>query len=287
MKRSVTLIISLIIALSVSAQKNGYHQSKKAVKGLLSPVSTNSKQYSEKFKAAKIPNGAFKTGEWLKYEMHYGFVTGAELSATLTDTIMNGQRVYHSYCLAETVGFANVLFGVRDIYESYFDPETNLPVRAIRNIKESSYRFYNEVDFYHDRDTVYSKRSKKYKKVPGGIMDLVAAFYYSRRVTFDKVKSVGDTVSFQTYFDDRIFNLRVIYRGLDKVETEVGKVLCMKFNPIVEKGRVFDTENDVSFWVSKDKNYIPIRAEMKLIIGSFKCDLVKYKGLLHPLALVK
>lgn len=234
-------------------------------------------------KAPVLPNTAFRTGEWLNYRMHYGFVTGAELNARLVDTLINNKRYQHSYCYAGTVGLADMLFQVRDIYQSYFDPATNMPIKAIRNISENGYRFYNEVTFYHERDTVYSKRSKKYLRVPSGIMDLVSAFYYSRRVTFDRVKAVGDTVEFDTFFDDRIFNLKVVYRGRQTIRTELGRIDCMKFNPIVEKGRVFDTENDVSFWVSADKNYIPIRAEMKLMIGAFQCDLVGYKNLMHPL----
>jgi len=282
----IFLICTFTLHVAV-AQNNGYKDSKEAIKGYLKPLDQDSKGYSKKFRALKIPNNAFKKGEVLKYEMRYGFVTGAELTATLTDTVMRGQPVLHSYCLAKTVGLANSLFGLRDVYESYFDPETNLPLKAIRNLKEGRYRFYNDVDFYHDIDSAYSKRSKKFKKIPHGVMDLVAAFYYSRRVTFNDIGAVGDTVRFQTWFDDRIFELKVVYRGFENVKTEVGKIRCMKFNPIVEKGVVQDVDKGVSFWVSVDKNYIPIRAEMQMMIGAFRCDLVSYKNLMHPLTFVK
>ena len=41
------------------------------------------------------------------------------------------------------------LFKVLDIYESYIDPETELPVKSIRNIHEGRYRRYNVVLFDH------------------------------------------------------------------------------------------------------------------------------------------
>lgn len=279
--------ITLLLSTSIFAQQDGYTKSKEAIKGMMKPVETTSSGKLSARDTLKLPNNAFQKGEELKYEMHYGFVTGAVMRSVLTDTVINGKRVLHSHCMAKTVGIADALFEVKDVYQSYFDPETNLPVKAIRNISESTYRFYNEVDFFHDEDMVYSRRSKKKVKVPDGIMDLIAAFYYSRRVQFDKVKTVGQVVTFQTWFDDRVFELKVKYRGIEKIKTDVGRIRCMKFNPIVEKGRVFDTENDISFWVSTDKNHIPIRAQMKLMIGSFKCDLVEHKNLLHPLAKVK
>ncbi len=42
---------------------------------------------------------------------------------------------------------ADALFKVKDIYESYIEPETELPVFSIRNIQEGRYRKYNEVFF--------------------------------------------------------------------------------------------------------------------------------------------
>ncbi len=37
---------------------------------------------------------------------------------------------------ARTTGMADALFRVRDIYEVYINPETELPVKSIRNISE-------------------------------------------------------------------------------------------------------------------------------------------------------
>ncbi len=45
---------------------------------------------------------------------------------------------------------ADAIFKVVDIYESYIDPETELPVFTIRNISEGRYRKYNEVIFDHN-----------------------------------------------------------------------------------------------------------------------------------------
>jgi hypothetical protein len=119
-----------------------------------------------------------------------------------------------------------------------------------------------------------------------GIFDIISAFYYARRVSFKNLKP-GDIVQFKTFFDDREFLLEVKFRGIEVIKTSLGKFRCMKFNPLVEPGRVFDTENDVTFWVSDDKNFIPIRMQMNLMVGSFKTDLIEYKGLKYPLPFVK
>ena len=44
---------------------------------------------------------------------------------------------------------ADAIFKVVDIYESFMDPVTELPVKSIRNIREGRYRKYNVVLFDH------------------------------------------------------------------------------------------------------------------------------------------
>jgi len=105
-----------------------------------------------------------------------------------------------------------------------------------------------------------------------------------RNAMFDKIKKVGDTVVLDTYFADEIFPLKMRYVGDEKVRTKMGKFNAMKFSPVVEPGRVFDSEDDVTIWISKDKNYIPLQIRIDLIIGSIKCDLVEYSGLKHTLS---
>lgn len=285
-KTALIWFLLLSIPLTSLSQENGFVSAKNKVKGMMTEVKTDSTTFTKKFIPKTLPE-EFIAGEKLQYSMHYGFVTGAYAYANLVETELNGTRVYHSVCKAETVGLANMLFGVKDIYESYFVPETNLPLRAVRNITEGNYKYYNEVDYYHEKHKVYSKRSKKYKNVPGGTLDLVSAFYYSRRVSFKEVKTIGDTVNIETYFDDRLFNLEVIYKGTEYIDTEIGNVNCMKFVPIVEKGRLFEDDNQFMFWVSKDRNFVPIRAQLNMMVGSFKVDLVKYSGLKYPLAIKK
>jgi hypothetical protein len=51
------------------------------------------------------------------------------------------------------------------------------------------------------------------------------------------------------------------------------------------EGRVFQEEEDMTVWVSDDKNRIVIRAEAEILVGSLKMDLSGYSGLAnYPLS---
>jgi hypothetical protein len=64
-------------------------------------------------------------------------------------------------------------------------------------------------------------------------------------------------------------------------------VRCLKFRPIIQKGRVFKSEEDLAVYVTDDANHIPVRAEAKILVGSVKMDLTSFENLKNPVAFVK
>jgi len=226
---------------------------------------------------AQKNEACFKSGEKIEMIMSYGWFDGGIATLHLSEKWYNGKKVFHSKAVAKTIGLADKMFSVYDIYESYFDKTTYQPYRAIRNVREHNYKFYNEVFFDHVADTLYSQKSGMHK-VPENIFDIVSMFYYLRANCFKGLK-VGDAIEMTTYFIDEVYPLKIRYMGVENVEIGIGTFSCLKFSPVVEPGRVFDTEDDLTIWVSNDKNYIPIRVRYNLYIGSFDCDLKSYSGL--------
>ncbi|HEY4785793.1 MAG TPA: DUF3108 domain-containing protein [Bacteroidales bacterium] len=223
------------------------------------------------------PVPAFMDGEELDYILHYGFIKAGEAKITLSKEFFgNKLDVFHAAAKANTTGLAKSLFPVVDIYESYFDINSNLPLKSIRNIKEGNYKQYNEVYFDHYENTVKSTLSGMHK-VPANIHDMVSAFFYVRRVDFSNYKG-GEIVSVDTYFGDEVFPFYIVFKGRETVNTDIGKFKCLKFVPIVEPGRIFKESDDMTFWLSDDENKIPVRVKFDMIVGSFKCDISGYKN---------
>ncbi|MFO7656631.1 MAG: DUF3108 domain-containing protein, partial [Bacteroidales bacterium] len=147
---------------------------------------------------------SFISGEELVYQIRYGFIHGGEASASINLVNYDGKTAYHARIIAQSKGVADKLFSVRDIYESYFDPLTCLPYKAIRNIKEGNYRYYNEVFYSHQDCTLYSQRSDSTFKVPSNILDMVSTLYYIRSLKIEKM-SKGNAIEVITFFGDEIF----------------------------------------------------------------------------------
>ncbi|MEE4197764.1 MAG: DUF3108 domain-containing protein [Bacteroidales bacterium] len=224
----------------------------------------------------------FQDGEKLVYVARFGFIHAGEATFSLTETSFEGEKVYHARALATTIGLADKIYKVRDIYESYFDFHSGLPYLAIRNISEGNYRYYNEVRYDHPNKRVISQKSGEHE-VPENILDMLSTFYFFREAMLNDIQDIGDEIVFDTYFADEIFPLKMRYAGDEIIKTKRGKYHAMKFSPVVEPGRIFDSEDDVTMWISKDKNFVPLQIRIDLIIGSIKCDLSDYSGLKYPL----
>lgn len=230
------------------------------------------------------PNTAFKAGEKLTFQIRYGFVVGGTTTLSLTETVYKKIPVFHAVAIGQTTGMADKVYGVKDIYESWFDKETNLPYKQIRNIKEGRYKKYNVVTYNRNDKTVKSKLSGEHK-VPEKILDLSSTFYYIRRIDFSKVNE-GDVIFVNMFFADEIFPFHLRYGGKEIIKTKFGKINCIKINPVVEVGRMFKSPDDLTIWFTDDNNRLPVLVRMDIrIVGAVLLKLIKYENLLSPFEL--
>ncbi|NPA46078.1 MAG: DUF3108 domain-containing protein [Chlorobi bacterium] len=232
---------------------------------------------------------AYKDGEFLKYKIHYFFFNAGYASIKLEKTTWQGKPVYHAYGKGRTSVFSSLVMDVDDIYESYFD-EQNRPLRFIRHIREGNYHKFVELLFHHNKNMVQviDKLNNTVQRfyVPTGIQDMLSAYYALRNIDTSKLKK-GDYIKQDLFFDNEVYHFKMKILGRQILNTKFGKIRTLVLRPYVQSGRVFKEEESLTVWVSDDQNKIPLRIKAKLLVGSIKADLIEYKNLKYPLAIVK
>jgi hypothetical protein len=235
---------------------------------------------------------AYQPGEKVSYVIHYGLVQGGIASLELKTDTFAGKEVWHAKILGKTTGIADAIFRMKDIYESYIEPETELPVFSIRNIQEGRYRKYNEVSF--DRNSrpdsaILTSDLSGIHITEKEIHDILSCFYYFRNHDLKDYRDFkkGDMITINTWFTDEYYPIRLRFQGIDDVRTKIGKIKCIKFNPVTETGRLFKTENDLSIWFTADSNFLPVKVRFDLFVGSFSAEIVNYEGSKYPIKIIK
>lgn len=231
-------------------------------------------------------DASFGDGEWFKFRMSYsGFLKAGNATLSVKETKLNDKQVYHVVGKGWTTGMIKWFFKVKDRYESYFDKETLLPYKFIRNIDEGGYTKDIEIDFDHNENKAYVNDKKNnvktvYATTPN-IQDMVSTYYYLRNSINPSDLKKGDEIRTDMFFDKENYGFKLKYLGEETISTDFGNIECLKFRPYVMAGRVFKEEESLTLWVSKDKNKLPLRIRADLAVGSLRADLEAFKGLKH------
>lgn len=233
-------------------------------------------------------NSPYQPGEKASYIIHYGLINGGIANMILTKEEYEGREVLHSYLIGYTTGIADAIFRVKDIYESYFSPSTELPLKSIRNIQEGRYKKYNVVLFDHESrsdSTILTSDLTGKHVTQKGIHDILSCFYYFRKNYLAKNYPFkkGEKITINTWFADEFYPIILRYDGIEDVRTRMGKIRCYKFNPVTEVGRLFKTNEDVSIWFSADKNCLPVKIRFDIFVGAFTVEIYSHEGLVEPL----
>ena len=125
----------------------------------------------------------------------------------------------------------------------------------------------------------------KYYDIKRGSQDLVSLVAYFRNYDYSKLKA-GEKFRFDAFFEDEQYTTDIYYLGKDVVKTKVGKFNAIKIAPVIPDNSVFDGEDAVIFWLTDDKNRIPLQAKVKVkkIPGSNAwMEITELKGARHPL----
>jgi hypothetical protein len=235
---------------------------------------------------------SYLPGEKIVYSINYGLVQAGEATLVLTPGTYRDKEVWRAVFTGRTTGLAEAIFPLLDIYESYIDPESELPVFTIRNVREGRYRKYNEVAFDHTSradSAILTSDLSGIHVTQNGILDIISCFYYFRNhhLPYHEKFRKGDMVTMMTWFTDELYPITMKYVGTDDVKTKVGKIKCLVFNPVTEVGRLFKTQEDVTFWFSADKNFLPVRVRFDIFVGAFVAEIASYEGLKYPLEVKK
>lgn len=274
--------MSTFLLAGLSLFTMGFAQTERPTE--LAPVGNPAPALREAQPLRTLQHNAFKPGEKLTYVVHYGWLNAGEAVVELKESPrdINGRKVLHAVGRGRSLGAFNTFYKVDDLYESFIDAQGVFPWVFLRRVSEGGYEFSQDYAYRQQYREVVTQK-KVTHSVPANVQDMLSAFYYARTLDFSSAK-VGDVFVIETFLDDELWPLRMKYMGKETVKLRNGKYRCLKFQPVVQEGRIFKGNDDLNVWVTDDGNRIPVLAQAKVLVGSIKMELTGYEGLVHPIA---
>ncbi len=236
-----------------------------------------------------IENTAFKSGERLTYNLYFNwkFVWFKVGIATMnTDfTTFEGKQAWRSSLVTGGNKRLDKFFVMRDTLLSYCNTDLS-PLYFRKGSFEGKRYYVDEIWYSYPRGNCHLKKhaitssgehlwgENTYKQC---IYDMMSIFLRARNFDAKGMKE-GDIIQLPISDATHLNNAWLQFRGREtfKVEDTKEKFRCLVFSFFErEDGKNHEL---IRFFVTDDKNHIPVRLDMFLSFGSAKAYLKNYKG---------
>ena len=239
-------------------------------------------------------NEAIQPGERLTYELKFNWkfiwVSAGEAKMDLLPVSYEGKDCYQTTLYSISNKTVDMFFKMRDTLTCITTDRLE-PVYFRKGAEEGSSYTVDEARFsYLDgkcivdqsrarrgRDTVYRKDTLDYC-----VFDMLSILLQAR--SFDPTSyKKGDKILFPMATGRRVEEQTLIYRGKKNFKAEDGiKYRCLVFS-LVEYDKKGKEVEVITFYVTDDKNHLPVRLDLYLNFGAAKAFLRTIEGNRHPL----
>ncbi len=220
-------------------------------------------------------NVAFAPGEFLKFDVNYGFVTAGEATMKVIDTVYRTRPCLKVEFTLRSKPFFDIFYRVDDHYFTILDSVGIFPWRFEQHIREGGYRRDFTAEFDQLRHRAIT--SEGMHAIPEYVHDIMSAFYYARTVDFSKF-TPGQRIHLRNFYKDSTYELDVKYRGKQTIEVGAGTFRCVVIEPLVKEGGLFKGDGKIYLWLTDDDRKIPVRVNTKIPIGSVDSELIEFHG---------
>ncbi len=237
-----------------------------------------------------LQNTAFQSGERLEYKLFFNWkfiwINAGTATLTIKDTDYQGKPAYRGHLITRTSKRLDRFFCMRDTLESIITPDL-VPLYYRKGANEGGKYRLNEVQYTYSEGNNHIKLL--YRNPQGSHMirgmksvdcvyDMMSMMLRARSFDASQFK-VGERIRFMMADGRDIEPQTLIYRGIKKFTTEEKPEItyrCMVFS-FVEKQDNKEKEV-ITFYVTDDKNHLPVRLDMYLRFGVAKAYLKTATG---------
>jgi hypothetical protein len=220
-----------------------------------------------------VPNPAFGAGEKLTFLIRYGPIVAGNARLSIPKIVqVNGRPSYHIVSEAWSNNFFSKFYKVEDRVESYTDVDGIFSWWFKKRLREGGFKADHEVTFDQINRLAITQNSKKSDTlaVPLFVQDVLSAMYFIRTMTL----APGDTVFLDNHSDGKLFPLKVVVHGREKINVKAGKFSCLVVEPFLKTPALFQQKGRVVVHMTDDARKIPVMMTSQIYVKAFNLGAV-------------
>lgn len=238
-------------------------------------------------------NDAFLPGEFLSYNLYYNWkfvwVKAGSASMYVVKSTYDGRQAYRASLTTRGSDEADNFFVMCDTLLSYTSMDM-APLYYRKGAREGGRYTVDEVRYSYpngncavsmSRQHTDGHTDRKHAIYEGCVYDMMSIFLRARSFKPETWKK-GASVKFPIMDGNGRIPAEIKYLGKVVVRADNGrKYRCLRLSYTeTERGK---TKEIARFFVTDDKNHVPVRLDMFLKFGSAKAFLTNMKGTRNPI----
>lgn len=227
-------------------------------------------------------------GEVLNYKISLGWITVGRADFQVSDgyVTQDDANYLRVEVKGKSTGLAGILKKFNNRYGALIDEQTMLPRHSYRKTSEGNkktnedvYYDYESMNIHYDvtRSKQQAQPTRTFEMEEQNTFDLMGGLMYARSLDYRNMEK-GDTIVMDAFYDKKFYNFKMTYQGIEMIDSKVGDINCYKVVPVMEKNSLFEGKDAVAFWLSADRNRLPLKISAKVKMGTAKVELVSYKN---------
>ena len=242
-------------------------------------------------------NKAFKSGEHVMYDLYFNWkfiwVKAGLASLTTNATTYQHQPAFRFNLLSISSKRVDFFFKMRDTLTCYVSDRLE-PLYFRKGAEEGKRYTVDEAWFNYKDGVSHVRQSRSWLD---GRVDTMS--YSDSRCIFDMLSilaqarsydprdyKVGQKIHFPMATGRKVEEQTLIYRGKEDIKANndtTYRCLVISFVEYVKDGNKKKEKEVITFFVSDDRNHLPIRLDLYLNFGCAKAFLTSVRGNRYPL----
>lgn len=242
-----------------------------------------------------IENTAFKGGEFLSYDLYFNWkfvwwkVGTASMSTVKSHR--DGAPAYRSSLITRGNNKLDNMFVMRDTLLCYTNDDL-APLYFRKGAREGKRYYVDEVWYTYPNSNCHMLMHEitsngdhlwKEAEYKDCIYDMMSIYLRARNFDSSNLRT-GEKIPLPIVDGMKVANAWLTYNGKTtiKMKNNDHKYRCLIFSFMQREDG--NTKELIRFYITDDKNHVPVRLDMFLSFGSAKAYLTGFKGLRNPMA---
>ena len=222
---------------------------------------------------------AFEPGERLEYVLKWsGIAAGDSVMEIVEGDYIDEAFIYKVISTAKSRSFVDLIYKVRNQYETHIHPVDSLTRRYVFNMREGGKREKRLLIFDQESHSVTRFMQKKGNTqiqeygITERTHDNLSALYGLRNESLQ----VGDSVTYSVFESRKNWELVIDVIAAEELKVKAGTFRTVVVHPKLKFEGIFRRKGELHVYMTDDQWHIPVLMKSKVKIGILDAELVRF-----------